>query len=140
MTKEKNTCKACSKWKAGQAIVVFTEGIDCYCVECRKLIKPPEIEGGKITDNGDGTIDISSGSMTLISYEIQPDGDLKEVETLEGGCGILKNKMVRASPEVPTLMDELQSYPNTYAGLDNHTRTAFRILSNYFEKYIEGKK
>ncbi len=49
----------------------------------------------------------------------------------------------KSSPQpepVLTMMEELQAYPNTYAGLDNNTRTAFRIMSNYIEKYCEVKK
>jgi hypothetical protein len=39
----------------------------------------------------------------------------------------------------PTMMEDLQSYPNTYGALDAETRAAFRVMSNYMEKYCEVK-
>jgi len=39
-----------------------------------------------------------------------------------------------------TMMEDLQSYPNTYDALDSTLRTALRIVSNYIEKHCEVKK
>ena len=40
----------------------------------------------------------------------------------------------------PSFMDVLQGYHNNYAAMDNNTRTAFRIMSNWLEKHVEVKR